>query len=53
MVKVGLIPNIVLVGLVMMITVTYWETVLDLTGDQPEWAVSGAQDNVTDLCRVT
>jgi hypothetical protein len=33
MVKLGLIPYIVLVGLVMMITVTYWEAVLDLTGN--------------------
>jgi di/tricarboxylate transporter len=52
MAKVGCIPNLLVVGLVTLFTATYWDALFDLTGEQPEWALSGSEGNVTDPCRL-
>ena len=48
--------NVLSLGVVMLATVTQWEAMFDLTGEQPGWAAdaggnggSGAE-NATDFC---
>ena len=38
-------------GVVMLFTVTQWDAMFDLTGEQPDWAVGGGgAENATDFC---
>ena len=44
--------NILSLGVVMLATVTQWDAMFDLTGEQPGWAVGGGSgaENATDFC---
>ena len=54
--RAGIGMNVLSLGVVMLATVTQWEAMFDLTGEQPGWAAdaggnggSGAE-NATDFC---
>ena len=45
--------NVLSLGVVMLATVTQWEAMFDLTGEQPGWAADGGgsgAENATDFC---
>ncbi len=48
----GTLPNILVVGVVMLLTVAYWDPLYDLLGEQPEWAHDAVMENATDPCRI-
>ena len=50
--RAGIGMNILSLGVVMLATVTQWDAMFDLKGEQPDWAAGGggAAENATDFC---
>ena len=52
--RAGVGMNILSLGVVMLATVTQWDAMFDLTGEQPDWVAGGGSgggaDNATDFC---
>ena len=51
--RAGIGMNVLSLGVVMLATVSQWDAMFDLTGEQPGWAVgggAGGAENATDFC---